>query len=104
MAMMAAASMTQESGFHMNPRNLRIRLSSFSSSLLGLKTAMRACASSEERPCLVHFRVWKTSSTGMFSCHATHHHQFITKKGRHGKSVRALEDWNSDVSVYVGCV
>uniref|UniRef100_A0A0A9DC19 Mha2 n=1 Tax=Arundo donax TaxID=35708 RepID=A0A0A9DC19_ARUDO len=41
MAMIAAISMTQDNGFHMNPRNLRSLLSFFSSSLLGPKTLRR---------------------------------------------------------------
>ncbi|BAS85830.1 Os03g0689350, partial [Oryza sativa Japonica Group] len=67
MAMIAAASMTHDSGFHMNPKNLRNLLSSFSSSLFGPKSCRRSCASSEVSPCRQHFKFWNTSSIGMFS-------------------------------------
>lgn len=97
MAMIAAASMTQDSGFHMKPRNLRNLLScghqnpsykqllyiytrstqqvgvkrkqtSFSSSLFGPKISRRCCACSVERPSRLHLRFSNTSSRGMFSC------------------------------------
>lgn len=67
MAMMAAISITQDRGFHMNPKNFKNLLSCFSSSLLGPKTSRRLAPSSSERPSLVHFRLLKTSSMGMLS-------------------------------------
>lgn len=68
MAMMAAASMTHESGFHINPKNLRILLSFFSSSLFGPKIWILSSPSCVVKPSLVHFSCWNTSSIGIFSC------------------------------------
>ncbi|CAN1121467.1 hypothetical protein LINPERHAP2_LOCUS806 [Linum perenne] len=67
MAMIAAISMTQERGFHINPRNLRNLLSFFSSSLLGPKICNLFCPSSDVKPFFEHCNCWNTSSTGMRS-------------------------------------
>ncbi|BAT00424.1 Os07g0191250, partial [Oryza sativa Japonica Group] len=67
MAMIAAASMTQDSGFHMNPKNFKNLLSFFSSSLLGPKRLRRCSALAEVRPSRLHRRCSNTSSNGMFS-------------------------------------
>nr|CAB3469632.1 unnamed protein product [Digitaria exilis] len=68
MAMMAAISMTQESGFHMKPRNLSSLLSFFSSSLLGPNALSRPSPSALVRPLRSHFSVLNTSSTGILDC------------------------------------
>nr|CAB3467257.1 unnamed protein product [Digitaria exilis] len=65
MAMMAAISMTHDSGFHMKPRNLSSLLSFFSSSLLGPNALSRPSPSALVRPLRSHFSVLNTSSTGI---------------------------------------
>ena len=67
MAIMAAASMTHDKGFHMKPKNLRNLLSFFSSSLFGLKILSLSSPWAVLNPSLVHFSCWNTSSTGILS-------------------------------------
>jgi len=68
MAIMAAASMTHDKGFHIKPKNLRILLSFFSSSLLGPKILSLSSPSVVLNPSFVHFSFSNTSSIGIFSC------------------------------------
>jgi len=67
MAIMAAASMTHDNGFHMKPKNLRNLLSLFSSSLFGPKILSLSSPCAVLNPSFVHLSCWNTSSTGILS-------------------------------------
>jgi hypothetical protein len=91
--MMAAASMTQDNGFHMNPRNLSTLLSFFSSSLLGPNTSRRCSACASVRPRRLHRRLSNTSWIGMFSCmHRRRRNHNTSRRDQGGRTKKEEHD------------
>jgi hypothetical protein len=74
MAIIAAASITHDKGFHIKPKNFKNLLSFFSSNLFGPNTWSLLAPSSDVRPCLEHFSCSNTSSIGILSYILTRFH------------------------------